>query len=45
MLLVLVGCPKKEEPPENIPRYNFDEIDFPDDEELDDLPESDTGVK
>ena len=42
MLLFVLGCPKNQEPEQ--PRYDFNESDFPEDDELDDLPEADTGL-
>ncbi len=42
--LVLVGCPKKKEAPQ--PTYEAPEIEWPEDDDLDDLPEAgeeDTG--
>ena len=41
IFLFILGCPKKDEP--NPPRYDLETIDFPEDDELDDLPEVDTG--
>ncbi len=43
LLLFVIGCPKKEDPVQ--PRYEIEEVDFPEDEDFDDLPESDTGLE
>lgn len=42
MFLLVLGCPKKEEPVQV--RYEIDPVDFPEDEDIDDLPEADTGL-
>ena len=41
VFLLLLGCPKKDEPVDLEPRSY--EVEWPDDEDLDDLPE-DTGM-
>jgi hypothetical protein len=43
MFLLVLGCPKKEEPPSQ--RYEIESNDFPDNDDLDDLPEADTGLE
>jgi hypothetical protein len=42
LLLFILGCPKEEEPVQ--PRYEFETIDFPEDDEFDELPEADSGI-
>ena len=43
LLLFVIGCPKKEDPLQ--PRYEIEEVDFPEDEDFDYLPESDPGLE